>query len=114
MRPGQIEPNDFELAILERMAQGSPSIRPYIAKLHVLSREFTGVGSYTKFRVENSSSKLVDGRLSIGLISMPGVPNGMGAILFCKNGAPELLEIYTNGDVLWDGVFTGFSIGANA
>jgi hypothetical protein len=45
---------------------------------------------------------------------MPGVPNGMGAILFCKNGAPELLEIYTNGDVLWDGVFTGFSIGANA
>lgn len=52
MQPGQITLNDFELAILERLSQDEPSIGPYIAELHVLSREFTGAGSYTNFETE--------------------------------------------------------------
>ena len=47
MRPGQLKPNDFELAILERLASRESSIRLSVERLHVLSREFTGVGSFT-------------------------------------------------------------------
>ena len=51
LRPGQSTPNDFETAILERIALDNPSLREHFGRLHVLSREFTGVGSYTNFRI---------------------------------------------------------------
>lgn len=44
------------------------------------------------------------------MIVMPNVENGMGAVLFCRAGRPECLEIVTFGDASWDGVFDGFSI----
>ncbi len=115
MRPGQLEPNEFELAILDRMAQERPSIRPLLQGLRVLSREFTGVGSFTKFRCDDSGPEVE--RLQIDLkelISMPNVPNGMGAILSCEGGRPTLLETFTNGEDHWDGVYDGFSIGRAA
>ena len=105
-----MEPNELELAILERIATRSPSLRPYLRHLHILSREFTGVGSYTNFKSHDSST---DADRQIGLddlIVMPNVPNGMGAILFCRGERPKCLEIYTNGNDLWDGVFDGFVI----
>jgi hypothetical protein len=34
----------------------------------------------------------------------------MGAVLFCRGGRPECLEIVTFGDATWDGAFAGFSI----
>jgi hypothetical protein len=45
MRPGQLEPNEFETAPLKRFATQDPSLS--IDSLHVLSLEFTGVGSFT-------------------------------------------------------------------
>src|SRR5262245_50013108 len=45
-----------------------------------------------------------------GMIHVPGVPNGMGAVLFCSGWQPECLEIYTYGEERWDGVYNGFSI----
>ena len=111
MRPGQLEPNEFEVAILDRLAQDVSAIGPLIIKLHVLSREFTGVGSYTNFDCQESAAVL--GNQAIGLnalISMPNVPNGMGAVLFCEEGKPKCLETYTFGEELWDGIFEGFSI----
>jgi hypothetical protein len=41
---------------------------------------------------------------------MPGVPNGLGAVLFCEGGKPQLLEVYTHGSELWDGVHDGFEL----
>ena len=41
---------------------------------------------------------------------MPGVPNGMGAVLLLKGGMPECLELFTYGDDHWEGVYDGFSI----
>ena len=112
MQPGQLEPNEFELAVLARISEAEPSIRPLIGGLHVLSREYTGVGSYTKFRCDPDGSR---GHLDMkALISMPGVPNGMGAILWCQAGRPESLETFTYGDDDWNGVFTGFKIEAAA
>ena len=111
MRPGQTEPNEFEIAILTQISQEQPSIRPFLGRLHVLSRKFTGVGSFTNFRCEDPASDAPREHLSLNaVISIPNVPNGMGAVLFCRNGKPECLETFTYGDDHWDGVFDGFSI----
>jgi hypothetical protein len=111
MRPGQIKPNDFELAILERLASKEPSLRGAVGQLHVLSREFTGVGSYTNFACEDSSADARDKQVGLDdLITMPGVPNGMGAVLFCKGDRPKCLEVFTYGNDHWEGVCDGFTI----
>jgi len=41
---------------------------------------------------------------------MPGVPNGMGAVLFCKGDWPRCLEVFTYGDGHWEGAYDGFAI----
>jgi len=111
MPPGQVKPNEFELAILERLASKEPSIRRSVGHLHVLSREFTGVGSFTEFASEQSSADAPEEQVSLdGLIKKPGVPNGMGAVLFCKGGRPRLLEVFTYGNDHWEGVYDGFAI----
>lgn len=111
MRPGQLKPNDFERAILERIASKESLIRGSVERLHVLSREFTGVGSFTKFNCEESGVDGSEQHVGLGpLIKMPGVPNGMGAALFLKGGKPECLEVFTYGNDHWDGVYDGFSI----
>jgi len=110
MRPGQLKPNEFEVAILERLALDLPRLVPLISQLHVQSREYTGVGSYTNFLCAESTLELGEQPVHLNsLISMPGVPNGMGAVLFFENGKPKFLEIFTYGDP-WDGVYDGFSI----
>ena len=111
MRPGQIEPNEFEIAIIKRFAQQDPSIRKASNRLHVLSREFTGVGSFTNFKcIESQSSDEIRTIDLNAQINMPGVPNGLGAVLFCKGNQLDCLEIHTYGDDKWDGVYDGFSI----
>jgi hypothetical protein len=41
-------------------------------------------------------------------IVMPGVPNGLGAILFSTGRHPNVLEIYTYGEDHSDGLYDGF------
>ncbi len=111
MRPGQSQPNDFELAILERLAVQKPSLRRAVDGLIVLSREFTGVGSFTKFKCDESTSSTPERQVGLdGLIRMPGVPNGLGAVLFYIGEQLKCLEVYTYGDEHWDGAYDGFSI----
>jgi hypothetical protein len=115
MRPGQVDPNEFEVEILNHIAKDFPLIRTLVDQLHVLSREFTGVGSYTKFDCPGPVPDLGDKSIGLNaLIYMPSLPNGMGAVLFCKNGKPECLETFTYGDDHWDGVYDGFSIKESA
>jgi hypothetical protein len=111
MRPGQTTPNDFELAILKRVALQNPSIPKSIQQLHVLSRDFTGVGCFARFKCDESKPGSSVRHVSLTeLINMPSVPNGMGAVLVCKGDQPECLEIFTFGDGHWDGTYNGFSI----
>ena len=111
MRPGQLELNEFERAILEHLAQGCPPLRSFIPQLRVLSRKLTGVGSYTDFQCPDSASDLGDRRIGLSSwISMPSVPNGLGADLYCEKGRPLFLEIVSNGASHWDGTYKGFSI----
>ena len=71
------------------------------------------MGSFTNFRPDPSrrDPELGDQQLGLdGLIVIPGVPNGMGAVLICTDGSPTMLETFTYGDDLWDGTFDNFSI----
>jgi hypothetical protein len=109
MRPASGELSAFERAILELMGSDRESLRPLVPRLQVLKREFTGAGSYTDLACPESAPDLGDGHIGIDvLINVPGVPNGMGAVLFCKAGAPKLLEIYTFGGESWNGIADGF------
>ncbi len=111
MCPGQLHPNEFEQAILDRIAQECPSLRSFMGHLHVLSREFTGVGSYTHFKCDKTGSELDAPYLVLEpLILMPDVPNGMSAVIHCESGMPTCLEVSTFGGEHWDGVFDGFRI----
>lgn len=110
MGPGQVEPNEFEVAILDRLARQEPWISESTQRLHILSRKFTGVGSFTTFRCNNSASGSPKQHVSLdALIRMPGVLNGMGAVLFCNDDQPECLEVFTYGDDHWEGAYDGFS-----
>jgi hypothetical protein len=109
--PGQTTLNQFELAILSRMGEAVPALQRLIPKLHVLSREFTGVGSYTKLLAQGSAPELGSKPISLkSVITVPGIKHGMDAVLFCKDGKPETLEIVTFGNEMWDGTYEGFSI----
>ena len=98
MKPGQLTLNEFEVAILEHIAKHEPSIRPLIPQLRVLSRESTGVGSFTTLYCQDSSPDLGERPIGYANITMPNVPSGMGAALFCEHGKPNILETYTYGD----------------
>lgn len=109
MRPGQLQPNELEIAVLERIAQDEPRLQGSFRALRVLSREYTGAGSYTTFLRDTpkQSDDLRPGLSS--LLSVPGVPNGMGAVLWCRGTQPKCLELFTYGGEHWDGTFAGFS-----
>src|SRR5689334_470334 len=102
MRPGQLEPNDFELAILSRLARQEPSLAGFLDRLHVLSRQYTGVGSFTNFKCDQPTVGTSQRHIGLdALIRIPGVSNGLGAELFLNGDQPECLEVYTYGDDLW-------------
>jgi hypothetical protein len=115
MKPGQTTLNELENAILEALAVDHPNLKGMICQLHVLSREFTGVGSYTNFSSAKSSAELDEKQIGLqGSIRIPSVPNGLGAVLFCEKGKPKFLELFTYGDDKWDGEFDGFTVDPNA
>ena len=107
MRPGQLHPNELELAILERLAQDNPWLQGPFTMLHVLSRKYTGVGCYTEFLCEVLERP---DDPSPGLhLEVSGVPLGMVAVLFCHGTSPKCLELCTYGSDHWDGTFESFS-----
>jgi hypothetical protein len=111
MRPGQLTPNALESAILLKISATHPAANLDVSKLNVLSREYTGVGSYTTFsnsRIEETAQKSMFDLP--GLIEVAGVAHGMGAILWMRGGRPDCLEIYTYGPDNWDGTFESFSL----
>jgi len=110
---GRTWPNELELAVLDRLAEQEPSLRPSLEGLDVLSREFTHVCSFTTFhRREARTGALELWAVALAApIHVPGVPNGLSAVLFCTGGRPDCLEIFTHGGEHWEGAYEGFSIG---
>jgi hypothetical protein len=105
----QYAPNAFETAILRTMAREHPSLLLDTRDLRILSRKYTGIGSYTDFDCDGSeATESFNLKAPIG---MPGVPNGLGAVLFCRGRRPSCLETFTHGEVYWTGASEGFSVG---
>ena len=113
MRPGQLQPNELEQAILDRIAKDEPWLQIPAAGLHVLSREFTGVGGYTNFLCDLPESANDPHPGLKPLIRLPTVPNGMGAVLWCRASQPSCLELFTYGNEKWDGSYDGFYFDEN-
>jgi hypothetical protein len=112
MRQRKAEPNEFELAILRSLSRQAPHEAPFFDRLHVLSREFTGVGSFTKFAIDEIGVEIPN-KWPLHLkatIHMPTVPSGLGALLFYTGPQPECLEVHTYGNEHWDGAYDGYSI----
>ena len=110
MGPGQLHPNEDERAILHSFATVLPFLRSHRDSLRVLSREFTGVGSFKRFQHDNV--KPAESEPQLGLnhaeIHIPSVPSGLGAVLFCRDDCPSCLELFAYGDEHWDGDYEGF------
>ena len=107
--------SELEMAVMKRMAQSNEWLQPHIQKLRVLDRELTGVGSYTNFERNSSAVSVPDCHIGLdALISVPGLPNGMGAVLFVREGHMSFLELFVYGEDLWNGEYYGFSLSENA
>ena len=107
--PMSTRANALELAVLARLSVAGAPVDA--SKLNVVGREITGAGSYTTFATADAPPDVW--RDSVGLdvlIEVPGVPNGLGAVLWLNNDLPLCLEIYTYGGDSWDGSFEGYSL----
>jgi hypothetical protein len=109
MRPGQLTPNDFEIALLGQLSADNANFRLSPSELHVVSREFTGVGSFTNFLVKGQAKVPRQVFSMSGSVSIPGLKYGLGVVAFYE-GDRLTLETYSSGDEHWDGVFDGFAI----
>ena len=91
------------------MASELPALTLDVGALRVVHRLYTGVGSYTDFAGDTSGDRKLF-RLK-AKITMPGVPGGMGAVLYCHDTTPVCLETFALGEAPWSGAFEGFSVG---
>ena len=71
-----------------------------LAKAQCASRDYTGVGLYTELAVDPSAPLLDEARWKIedmptGDAEHPQVPDGVGLILWVKDGYISCLESYT-------------------
>ena len=107
--PEQSQPNAFELALLQAMTRENPSLGVDLERLHVQARKYTGVGSYTDFDCDESGECRT---LNLkARVVVPAVPNGLGAVAYCRGNRVQCLETFTYGDDRWSGAFEGFSVG---
>jgi hypothetical protein len=107
--PASTQTNALESAILARLSVAGAPVDA--SKLTVVSREITGAGSYTTFTTANPPPDQC--RDHVGLdarIEVPGIPNGLGAVLWLNKDLPLCLEIYTFAGDSWDGSFEGYSL----
>lgn len=104
----QSPPNAFERALLEALSREHPSLVLDVGRLRVRNRRYTGVGSYTDFVCDEPGERHTL-RLK-ARITVPGVPKGLGAIVYCCGEQLQCLETFTYGDDSWTGAFEGFSV----
>ena len=104
-----MELTEFERAILDRIWKEQPEIRTPLEDLPVVAREYTPCGCYTDFETDNPERPQTR-HVGIDLIEVPGVENGMCAILILREWQPLSLELVTFGGEAWDGGFEGFEI----
>lgn len=108
--------NDFELAILDKIAVKYPFLQPHIPLLKVQKRKITGVGMYVDFcYVSNSNSfqPIPDNYMVLGSDShlcIEGLEHGLAYEITVEKGHIDFLELVTY-DEEWDGSIKKFWFG---
>lgn len=90
---------------------GDPALAEQLRSVQPLSREFTGVGSFTVLKVE-------PGLPDVGYrvapidphIESPEIQDGAGVVLFCDGGQASLLEFYTFGSTVFPESLTEWTL----
>jgi len=109
--------NEFEVAMLERIAEANPRYREQLRAVcesaRIASRECSGAGGFFTFAPNDVVFEPANFELSPEAeISLPGLEHGMGAILFVRAGRVDWLEIFAY-DEEWWGELRGFKIVPN-
>jgi len=96
----------FERDIMKKILSENPNVSDRIEKQYesskVISREFTGVGFFTKFEIFDTSLRLPHSpNLVLGdaHANIQGLEYGAGFILFVTNGLISTLEGYSYGEI---------------
>jgi hypothetical protein len=95
--------SDLEANVLHLLIDGDPDeevLKEQIDHAAVISREYTGVGFYTKLYVSEDTRKFDRKRWKIEDMPQtyaehPSLPAGAGFILWLKEGRIDTLEAYT-------------------
>ena len=106
--------NNFELAILERIAAKYPFVQAHIPLLCVQSRKNTGVGMYVNFHYKDTdiSFEAIPANyiaLSAGShLNMDGLQHGLVHEVAITGGRIDFLELATYGFEQWDGIIRNY------
>jgi hypothetical protein len=103
--------NQFETAILEKLAIDNPIIKKHIPFLTVKERKLTAGGMYIHLNYLPGSEKLeYIQRMHLsttGYLKMQGLEDGLIDNLKITNGRIDIMELVTYGEA-WDGVIRDF------
>ncbi|CAA6678064.1 MULTISPECIES: hypothetical protein [unclassified Lentimonas] len=107
--------NELETSVLRKLAVHNPELEGIIEDLKVSKRTYSGVGGFTDFEPIENDIGLGNETLGLNdyIIMIPSVPNGMGSVLFCTDGKPEMLEFFTYGSDEWYGKDMNFTLKLN-
>lgn len=109
------ELSNLERAVLDKMLDGAlpmlSFLRQQLEECSVATREFTGVGFYTTFSLPDHIPRKagVDVRIGDVIGESPQIKDGMGFLLYVKNGVLDMLEGYTY-DEPWPQEITRFEL----
>lgn len=98
----------FEKEVIEKLLAGDYDalkiLHKQYEKAKIKSREFSGAGFFTSFIIPDHVPKLNNSKsFHFGDVigEIDGVKNGVGFLLFVKEGVIDFLEGYTYGDEKW-------------
>lgn len=105
---------DLIFAIINPNKKKLNSLKLQLPSLKVKKREFTGVGIFVNFLIEDE--KIIDKNLGDFVLSIPGLlkidklSNPISFELNITAGAIDFLELVTNGNESWDGNYATYEI----
>jgi hypothetical protein len=108
------QPSELEAEVLRTIAAREPSnssLRLQIEAATVVSREYSGAGTFLNLAVGNLLPRIEPPNAQIHgpSISTPSVPEGAVSVLFVRNGALAFLEIASCGET-WPSVVAEFTL----
>jgi hypothetical protein len=105
--------NEIMKMLLEGQNDTFAILRRQYSNSTVASREFSSVGFFISFSVPEDIDKLQEKEsFHLGGVTgqINGVTNGVGFILYIRNGVIKLLEGYTYGEEKWPEKLTEYKL----